>query len=594
MPKHFSSSHIKIWLAVCLWSAVLYAIVQMGTSVFFEITVWPGVWIKDAFSHLLLGSLLFLLCRGFWPWAMAYSLTVILLQLGNALKFVILGSPIMPDDFAAAPNMLQLFDDWRLYVMWAALLVPLILWIYALAWHKKLTWVVLGSLVLTGFGFVQFSTVINRGMDKYLGDRIWDQPGNYRDRGLVLHIVHEASRSLARGQITLTPEQIKQAKAAVLPSGLIAHKPDAMDGRNLYIILLESFWDPMNLKAAGISEDPFDPRFRALWQTSNNSTVLAPVYGGYTANSEFEVLCGFPVINDAVFFEGWLRRQVPCLPRYLANAGYQTVASHPNYAAFWNRVNAYNRLGFQHYWSKTDFELDDLNRSFLGDQSLYRQVWNKNRELRENKQPLFNYIVTIFGHLDYPLNQRRPKKISVENDPGMVEGYVNTIYYKTRELMDFYQQLREKDPTAVIVMFGDHLPFLGPKFAGYVESGLLASAKSAFTAEMFQTYAETPLIIVDGENGVVEKHRLPMFRVPALISKLLGDSNKSLLSLTELPEGQALRPLPGITLLSSADQPKLCIAGDLGQDCIKAEKWLDNITTLSGDIFSGQQQSLQQ
>ena len=51
------------------------------------------------------------------------------------------------------------------------------------------------------------------------------------------------------------------------------------------------------------------------------------MFGGYTANAEFELLCGFPVTEDAVFFEGWLRRDVPCLPRHLGQAGYRNAKS---------------------------------------------------------------------------------------------------------------------------------------------------------------------------------------------------------------------------------------------------------------------------
>jgi len=584
-------------LSVWAWIIGFYVITQFATSFFFDLTVWKAVWLRDAFVHMILGSLLFVLCRGFWPWAIAYSLLIAVLQVSNALKFVVLGSPIMPDDFVDFSNLFLLFDDWRLWAMWAALLIPALLWVYAIAWRKPLTWFVLLLLVISGVSFARYSPQVNHYMDDRFGDRIWDQPGNYRDRGLVMHILHETSRNLARGRVVLTPEQIAEAKAALIPGSMIAKQPNSLDKRNLYIILLESFWDPMALKTAEISDDPFDPRFRALWKGSGHSTALAPVFGGYTANSEFEILCGFPVLNDAVFFEGWLRKEAPCLPEYLAQAGYRTVASHPNFAAFWNRVNAYDRIGFTDYWSVNDFELDDLNGVFLSDESLFRQVWEKQAEMRQSEKPLLSYIVTYFGHLNYPLNEQRPKQISVKHDPNMVENYVNLLYYKTRELMDFYEQLREEDPNAIIVMFGDHLPFLGPKYAGFVESGLLKSNKVEFTPEMFQTFTETPLIIVDGQNGVLEQHRLPMFRLPALITKLLGDTNNSLLNVTELPKGQTLRPLPGITMVQSSSNPEAkpftCVAGDTDDPCKDVNQWIENVKVLTADIFTGNQLALQ-
>ena len=73
---------------------------------------------------------------------------------------------------------------------------------------------------------------------------------------------------------------------------------------------------------------------------------MDPVFGGYTANSEFEVLCGFPVTKDNVKFERQLLNDVPCLPHILAENGYRTVVSHPNVPVFWNRVNCLSAHGF--------------------------------------------------------------------------------------------------------------------------------------------------------------------------------------------------------------------------------------------------------
>ncbi len=111
---------VKIWLPVWLWISGLYAITQFVTWYFFGLTVWDDVWIRDGFIHVMFGGLLFNLCRGFWPWAAAYTVLITVLQISNALKYSVLGSPIMPDDFIGFVNMFMLFDDWRLWAMWAA------------------------------------------------------------------------------------------------------------------------------------------------------------------------------------------------------------------------------------------------------------------------------------------------------------------------------------------------------------------------------------------------------------------------------------------------------------------------------------------
>ena len=263
------------------------------------------------------------------------------------------------------------------------------------------------------------------------------------------------------------------------------------------------------------------------------------------------MLCGFPVAVDSVFFEGWLRRDVPCLPRHLAAAGYRTVASHPNVAAFWNRVNAYRRIGIQTYWAKPDFELDDMNRNFLGDASLYRQVLGKIQAMLHSEAPLLNYIVTYFGHLDYPLNERRPKVIQTKGDNRMLDGYVNTIYYKSRELMAFLDVLRREDPDGLVVVFGDHLPFLGRNNAGYTDSGILADNRADYTADMFRTHTRTPLIVIDGRRGPLPVGEVPIYQLPELILDLLGDRRPTMLRLPPPPLPVILRPLAGLHIVIS-------------------------------------------
>ena len=109
---------------------------------------------------------------------------------------------------------------------------------------------------------------------------------------------------------------IARTAAGEAASGFI-QRPTGVPGRNVHLIVLESFWDPMALSKAGFSADPLDPAFRRLWAETGNSQVLSPVFGGYTANAEFETLCGFPVTEDAVFLRDGCGATCLGLPRHL-------------------------------------------------------------------------------------------------------------------------------------------------------------------------------------------------------------------------------------------------------------------------------------
>lgn len=584
-------------ISVTLWVGLLYSALQ-AILYQFNIHVFASSMWLDYLAHLLIGIWLFLLAKTFWRWLIAYTLFIVILQICNALKLVILGSPIMPDDFTAVSNMFHLFGGWRLVVMWLMLVMPFMALLLAIDWSSKRACRVLFVTTLLFTCIFQWSQTTSEWLDDLIGGSVWNQPGNYKERGLLVHVLQESLRNHSRGKVDIAVSDAQAAFSKLSEDQALDNAALIKNPRNVYAILLESFWDPTSLKAAGIDQDPIDPRFRQLWKKTGYSKVMSPVFGGYTANSEFELLCGFPVSVDAVFFEGWLRNDAPCLPRYLANAGYQTIAAHPNYAAFWNRVNAYHRLGFTQYWAQEDFLLDDMNREFLSDASLYRQMWTKIQSDLINKKPIFAHIVTFFGHMDYPLNELRPKIIHVAHDPNMVEAYVNLMYYKSRELMDFVALLQKNDPTAIILMYGDHLPYLGPNYDGYVESGLLTRNKADFTPSMFRTYASTPLIIIDGENNTVRAGDLPIYQLPTLLLKLLGDNGNSFVSLATRTPQPIIRPLPGITLAVSNNQgPFTCVQqiheSSSDPRCESVNDWFNLVLTVAQDVFSGKQYSLQ-
>jgi hypothetical protein len=475
------------------------------------------------------------------------------------------------------------------------LVVPLGALAAMIHWRHPRSWI---SLSLVGAGILvllNWPAQMMAAMDRQFGDWIWNQPGNYRERGLLIHLVQETARNISRGLDVPDEAAVERAFDTL---GRKHDGPPPEDGdfpkRNVHVILLESFWDPLLLEGIDFSEDPLSPGFRELWAQTNNSTVLSPVFGGYTANAEFEVLCGFPVTVDTVFFEGWVRKAAPCLPSHLRARGYATYASHPNVAAFWNRVNVYDRIGFDTYWSKKDFALDDMNRNFLGDASLYRQMLEKLDTKLQSGEPLFDYIVTIFGHLDYPFNESRPKVVEASGDNQMLEDYANQIYYKSRELMVFLEQLRERDPDGIIVLFGDHLPFLGPNYKGFTELGLLESSRGKFTDPMFRTLTRTPMIVIDGRNGPIDTGEMPMYRIPELLLDLLGDGSDSILRLSRLPLDATVRPLPGLHLVVENGESSVCKQkeSDKPASCSRTDPLVEALDILTYDLFNGEQHGL--
>jgi hypothetical protein len=594
------------WIAPLAAVAVMYTLFQAAAAIFFGIELDPGAAWADLGLHLALGGLVLAMSRSRRSFLVLMAAIMALLHIGNAIKLSILGGPLMPDDALALRSLLLLLKGWWLVLAAGFLVLLAVALGFALDFRRRRARTAAFLLASVAGIVACWPEQVTSAMDATFGNVVWNQRGNYASRGPLVHLLQESARYAARGDSAPSLDRVAEAAQSLRP---IAHLAvltgEAMPvpilveppvKRNVHVILLESFWDPSVLTEADFSRDPFDKDFRALWEKTGNSRALVPVFGGYTANSEFEALCGFPVTQDWVFFEARLRNKSPCLPRTLSDAGYTTLVSHPNVAAFWNRVNAYDRSGFNLYWSAKDFRLDDMNGEFLSDASLYRQVLAKIDPLIETGTPTFNYILTFFGHLEYPLNADRPavvKARAADADP-VVERYANTVYYKSRELMAFLKELRRKDPDAVIVMFGDHLPFLGGNLETYAKSGVLAQDRAQFDDRMFRDQYSTPLIVIDGRNGPVKLGSVPLYRIPSVVLSLLGQPQPSVMDMTRMPSGMIVRPLPGMNVVLTPDGGVSACRGlpSDGEVCGEAKDWLAAVSTIGADLFWGKQHVL--
>jgi phosphoglycerol transferase MdoB-like AlkP superfamily enzyme len=572
-------------------TALLYLVFYLVSSIKFDVQLQAKAIPFDFLLQLGFSYILYALSRRLWIFLIIQTLIMGILYVGNAVKISFFGGPIMPDDVYALRSLLLILEGWRFFAAAIPLAAIACLLVFNFSMRHWSAYLASTVAVLLGITVVYKPVSILAPLDKYTGSSVWDQRSNYLWHGATVYTLQEGTRYFALADVP--PDQDKvQESAENLLSRVVkpTEAPKPFTPRNIHLVLLESFWDPNELKKAKYKPNPLSPEFRNLWKSADYSHAMPPVFGGYTANSEFEVLCGFPVVKDNVKFERQLLNSVPCLPHILADKGYRTVASHPNVPVFWNRVNVYRNIGFQTYWSIKDFVQDDMNREFMADSTLYRQVTEKISGSLENKQPILDYIVTYFGHWNYPLGANRPSKVKSASKVEEVTSYANTVYYKSRELMGFIDAMRKRDPDSIIAVFGDHLPFLGENFGGYVDSGVLAAQRGDFTPAMFRLYVSTPIIIIDGKRGALKLGSMPLYQVPKLLLKLLNFNEPSIMDYTSTPPDVRVRPLPGLHFnVLPNNKIEVCKEPPYNNTCQNSARWLNDVNVVSNDLFIGRQ-----
>jgi phosphoglycerol transferase MdoB-like AlkP superfamily enzyme len=253
----------------------------------------------------------------------------------------------------------------------------------------------------------------------------------------------------------------------------ISHLKQNLNGRNIHLVVLESFLDPRMFKKLSFSKSPAHPAFDQLFKHKLGLSK-SPVFGGATAQAEFEVLCGVPAFEklSSVEFNMFTGSNAYCLPGVLTEIGYRTVATNAYKPNFFNAIAGYRGTGF----SELDFPVEFYNASesylhvgnpgnedYLFDSDLFEQnlAFVKKHLAQNPEQPLLNYIMTIYGHTPHILDEnKRPEIITTQSpyNDDHLQRSTNQFYYRSEAIAKYVNELMSIDPDSLIIFIADHVP----------------------------------------------------------------------------------------------------------------------------------------
>lgn len=593
---------LLVTVAVYFVAAVINAkmlgvdLAYFGPPFKFWALYFPGVnlnasLLPDLLLQTCIGYLLFFVSRRIWIWLLLHTTQMLIIYVGNGVKISNFGEPWAVTDWFLIRELTEVLPPALAVAAIAFALGFVGLLIFNLRLTARRVIAVLALAVpLLGTALVSPAGA-HLAISSIYGYSRSVPIQNFRARGATLYVVDE----IIRFNLTKTPppnaSDVELALAILGKRRAASATAAAPRRRNVHIIAAESLWDPTQMRAYRYSEDPWSAEFRTLWEATGRATVMSPVFGGGTANAEYEALCGMPAAaNSTMMFQTEvINLEIPCLPRLLKQAGYLTIASHPNRAGFWNRNSAYPKIGFTTYLDVNDFTIDDTRGRFLSDASLLRQ----NREDLASvgvQQPIFSYVLTIAAHWPYRLGSDRPPTISVTPEEPLVGNYANLIRESTEAIAAHIALLRGQDPDALIVVFGDHLPLFGTDMSGYRRGGAFPRPRERFNAEDARQYASTPLIVIDGRRGPLALGNIAMYELPRIVLDLL-DVEASVLELALAPDELApIRPIRGVGILAGRHgQERLCRQAATDTACARILEWTNAMQVIGSDLNRGHQ-----
>lgn len=322
-----------------------------------------------------------------------------------------------------------------------------------------------------------------------LGDKglmnMWIYSQSYQSKGLVYPFIYSI-----QDVKTHPPEEYDEDKTKeVLNKNSYGNIPDDKKV-NIISIMLEAYNDFSEFEDVDLNIDIYE-EFHKLQEESIHGKLITNIFAGGTENTERAFLTGYH--SHPKYFG-----KTNSFVWYLKEQGYRTEAMHPFTGSFYNRRNINGYLGFDkfdHYDNKYN-QFQEWHP--IMDIDFFDFIIEGFENSKKDNVPYFNFSVTYQNHGPYSdekcsdIQYLIKKDHYNDQDYNIINNYmagINETDAAFKKLFDYFRD--EKEPT-VILIFGDHNPWLGTGNSVYKMLDINLDPEDI---EGFKNYYQTPYLI---------------------------------------------------------------------------------------------------
>ena len=331
-------------------------------------------------------------------------------------------------------------------------------------WKKRIGVVL--AVVLAGFGLwnTYMDTGLYNSVENYEHLNRWSPTQNYISHGFFYPFLHSITEFVETPPEGYTEKEAQALLAQYQDADIPADKKV-----NVISIMREAYVDFSLFDIEGLDTSGYSI-YHDLQAESLSGDLLVNIFAGGTIDSERGFLSGnFQLKN----FRGPANSYL----WYLRDQGYTVEGSHPYYQWFYNRQNVNSYLGFENYrFLEGDYE--NLTKSYLPEDSiLYPEVYADFVANKETGKPYFSYVLNIQSHGPYSTTDYNGSVEYLTGDysqecKNAMNNYMASIMNGDVELMKLVENLRNDSEPVVLVVYNDHLPWMGDGNIFYDELGL--------------------------------------------------------------------------------------------------------------------------
>ncbi|MBR2712568.1 MAG: sulfatase-like hydrolase/transferase [Bacilli bacterium] len=212
------------------------------------------------------------------------------------------------------------------------------------------------------------------------------------------------------------------------------------------------------------------------------SNFYAQASSGTSSDSEFTVSTSLlPVTNGAVAVSYW-NREYETLQKLLKDTyDYNILSFHANNGEFWNRNNFHKSLGYDTFYSKNSYEIEEENLIGLGlsDKEFFKQTVPLLKKEKDDKGKFMATLIMLSNHTPFDAVDKygefdvdiKEEKMVNENGQDVLKevsypymentklgNYFKSVHYADEAIGELINELDEAGllENTVVAIYGDH------------------------------------------------------------------------------------------------------------------------------------------
>ena len=319
---------------------------------------------------------------------------------------------------------------------------------------------------------------------------IWSETQQYKSKGLVYPFTYSILESKDRVLEDYDENRAKELLAEKNYSNI----PED-EKVNIIAIMLEAYNDFSKFESIEIDESVYE-YFHELQDNSYRGSLVTNVFGGGTVNTEWSFLTGYNSHPNYI-------KDTNSFIRYFNEQGYKTEAMHPNFGWFYNRRNVNDYLGFDEF-DYYENKYGEIQEQPLRDCEFFDFIIKGYEENLKSEKPYLNFSVTYQNHGPYSEQKEidweylKRQADDDERTYNQINNYLSGIKYTGDALKKLTNYFEVQDEPTIIIMFGDHNPWLGDDPNGYDMMGINMDLS---TNEGFLNYYEIPYLFWGNQSA---------------------------------------------------------------------------------------------